>query len=225
MRRFVVAAVTVMGLVVGTARAAPEVAAAQPEKHVRGVVAAVEGDHLEIKVPGGKKTTVRLADDVRLSLASKSSLAGIGQGLFIGTTAVAQPDGTLRALEVHLFPESMRGAGEGHRPWDLKPGSSMTNATASQVESAKAAAPSSMTNATVSNLARSDSGLKVVLEYPEGEKTIFVPPSVPVVKLEPTDRAHLTVGAHVFAAGPLRSDGTVLVKRMVIGEGTLRPPM
>jgi len=207
------------------ARAQRSGGAPPPEQHVRGVVVSLQGDQLVLKVPGGKKVTVALAGDARISVASKAEAAAIGQGLFVGTTAVTQPDGTLRAVEVHLFPEAMRGAGEGHRPWDLKPGSSMTNATVSTVEAAKAPAGSSMTNGTVGAMAKGAGGLKLVLKYPTGEQTVLVPPGVPIVTLAPADRARLVAGAHVFAAGPRQPDGVVRVQRLVVGEGTLRPPM
>jgi hypothetical protein len=210
----------------GATRAQPQAGATPPpEQHVRGVVVSLQGDQLALKVPGGKKVTLKLADDARVSVASKADPAAIGQGLFVGTTAVAQPDGTLRAVEVHLFPEAMRGAGEGHRPWDLKPGSSMTNATVATVEAARAPAGSSMTNGTVGAMSKGAGGLKLVLKYPTGEQTVLVPPDVPIVKLTPADRARLVAGAHVFAAGPRQEDGVVKVQRVVGGEGSLRPPM
>ncbi len=220
------AALTSLALLAGAARAQQPAAPAPPERHVRGVVGMLAGDRLTLKLPGGRRTTVTLAPDVRVSVASKADLAAIGQGLFVGTTAVAQPDGSLRAVEVHLFPEAMRGAGEGHRPWDLQPGSTMTNATVSAVAPAAAAAPpSTMTNATVAAVGKAGAGLKLTLTYPSGAQTVLVPPGVPVVKLEPADRARLVAGAHVFAAGPQEADGSVLVKRMVVGLGGLRPPM
>ncbi len=213
-------------LLAGAARAAPPAAAPPPEQHVRGVIAALDGDRLEIKVPGGKRVQVELAADAHLTVAVPADLASVGPGLFVGTTAVAQPDGSLRALEVHLFPESMRGLGAGHRPWDLRPGSSMTNATVSAVQAAPAPpAGSSMTNATVTRAASTPAGLKLTLQDPSGQRTVLVPPGVPVVRLEPADRSRLVAGAHVFAAGPRQADGVVLVQRLVVGQGTLRPPM
>lgn len=226
MHRLTVAVAACLAVLAGPARAQQPAAPPPPERHVRGVVASLEGDKLVLKLPGGKRATLTLAADTRVSVASKADLASIGQGLFVGTTAVAQPDGTLRAVEVHLFPEAMRGAGEGHRPWDLKPGSTMTNATVSAAAPAAVAAPpSTMTNATVAAASKAGAGLKLTLTYPSGEQTVLVPPGVPVVKLEPADRTRVVAGAHVFAAGPLGADGTVQVKRMVVGQGGLRPPM
>jgi hypothetical protein len=225
MNRLAVLLGTAVLSTVGAARAEEPAAAPPPEQHLRGTVVGLKGHALELKEASGKKVTAELAEDVRVSVAQKADLSAIGQGLFVGTTAVAEKDGTLRAVEVHLFPESMRGTGEGHRPWDLKKGSTMTNATVSTMEETKAPAGSTMTNATVSQAAKTAAGLKLVLKYPTGEQTVLVPPGVPIVKLEPADRSKVVVGAHVFAAGPKQADGKVLVKRMVVGEGKLKPPM
>ena len=214
-----------LGLLASVATAQQPAASPPPEQHVRGVIVGFEGDALKVKSPGGKALTLKLADTTRVALASKAGLGSIGQGGFIGTTAVPLADGSLRAVEVHVFPEAMRGAGEGHRPWDLKPGSTMTNATVSAVEAAKGQPPSTMTNATVAKMAKAGSGLKLVLKYPAGEKTVFVSPTTPVVKLEPGDRSRLKPGAHVFAAYTRQPDGALLVLRVVVGEKGVRPPM
>src|SRR5205807_8710739 len=126
-----------------------------PER-VRGDVVSIADNTITVRSRGGETLTLKLADDARVSLAEKADLSDVRDGSFIGTTAVPQPDGTLRAIEVHVFPDSMRGTGEGHRPWDLQPGSTMTNAT---VSSAKGS--STMTNATVSKMA----GRKLTLKY------------------------------------------------------------
>ncbi len=194
-----------------------------PERHVRGDLVAVSGNVATVKSREGETIKLELADDVRISAASKADLASIDQNGFIGTTAVPQADGTLRALEVHVFPESMRGAGEGHRPWDLKPGSSMTNATISGVTGS--APTSTMTNANVANVSRGAGAMKLVLKYPQGEKTVVVPAGTPIVKLEPADRSLLVPGAHIFAAGSSKSDGTLIAQRMVVGAGGVVPPM
>src|ERR687887_575826 len=106
-----------------------------------------------------------LAGAARFSMAEKAALGDARDGPFFEPPAVPQPDGTLRAIEVHLFPDSMRGTGEGHRPWDLRPGSTMTNATVSGAAAAGSKSSSTMTNATVSNVA----GRKLTLKYSGGE--------------------------------------------------------
>jgi hypothetical protein len=202
--------------------------AAAKEEHVRGTIASVSGDTLTVKGSDGRAQTLKLQEKSKVSLASKASLDAIQQGGYVGVTAVEQSGGTLRAVEVHVFPESARGAGEGHRPWDLKPGSSMTNAMVSGVEASKekGSSGSSMTNATVSGAQGSSGGAKQLeLTYKDGKKTVIVPPNVPVVRLEPADRSALHPGAHVFAAGAKQPDGSLLVDRMVAGKDGTVPPM
>jgi hypothetical protein len=199
---------------------------AKPQQHVRGDVVAVAGDVLTVKTRGGQTLALKLPENVRVAVADKADLGSIASGTFIGTTAVAQKDGTLRAVEVHVFPESMRGTGEGHRPWDLKPGSTMTNATVSSVAgSGGKGSPSSMTNATVSNVGEAGGGKKLTLKYPDGEKTVVVPPGTPVVKLEPGDRSRLKPGAHLFAIVTQQPDGTILAERLTVGNEGVVPPM
>jgi len=190
-------------------------------EHVRGTITAVEGDTLTVKSREGKTVKVSLADNVRVAVAEKGKMSDVRDGAFIGTTAVPQSDGTLRAVEVHVFPDSMRGTGEGHRPWDLRPGSTMTNATVSKVDSSGGKAPSTMTNATVSKVA----GRELTLKYNGGEKTVVVPSNAAVVKLEPGDRSQLQPGVHVFAIASRQPDGTLRAERLTIGKNGLMPPM
>ncbi len=198
---------------------------ASPEEHVRGTVSSVSGDTVTVKAADGRSQKLQLAEATKVSTASRADLGAIAQGGFVGTTAVQAKDGTLRAVEVHVFPEAMRGAGEGHRPWDLKPGSSMTNATVSGMNAAGGGSASTMTNANVSGVSGAGGGKKLVLTYPGGEKTVLVPPGTPVVKLEPADRSAIAPGVHVFAAGPRQADGSVAVGRMVVGKDGVVPPM
>src|ERR1035437_6622125 len=102
-------------------------------QRIHGDVVALDGASLQIKSLEGESLTVKLTDDVRLTAVSRADLKAITEGSFVGATAVPQPDGTLKATEVHIFPESMRGTGEGHRPMDSQPGSTMTNATVARV--------------------------------------------------------------------------------------------
>lgn len=220
------ASIALAALAVAAAAQQPA-APAPPEEHVRGVIASVAGDTVTVKSPDGRaQTTLKVSDAARVSLASKGSLDAIRKDGFVGVTAVEGQGGTLRALEVHVFPEAMRGAGEGHRPWDLKPGSSMTNAMVSGVEGAKGGASgSTMTNATVSSAEGASGGKKLELTYKDGKKTVVVPPNVPVVVLEKADRSALKPGERVFAAGQKEADGTVIVQRMVVGKNGVVPPM
>ena len=194
---------------------------ATPE-HVRGQVVSVDGSTLAVKSGNGKTTKLTVADDVKVSLAEKGEMSDVKDGAFIGTTAVPGKDGTLRAIEVHVFPDSMRGTGEGHRPWDLRPGSTMTNATVSKMdESGGGKSASTMTNATVSKVV----GHKLSLTYKDGEQTVVVPSNAKVVKLEPGDRSQLKPGVHLFAIAAKQSDGSLRALRLTIGKDGLVPPM
>jgi len=196
---------------------------AQPE-HVRGEIVKADGNTLTVK-SHGKTVKLDLADDVKVAVAEKGEMSDVKDGTFIGTTAVEQKDGTLRAIEVHVFPDSMKGTGEGHRPWDLKPGSTMTNATVSGMDSSSGSSggksQSTMTNATVSKM----SGRKLTLKYKDGEKTVVVPANAKVVKLEKGDRSELKKGAHLFAIASKGADGSLRAERITVGKNGVVPPM
>ncbi len=214
-----------IGMFAGVA-AAQQPAAAPAQQHVRGDVVALEGQTLTVKSRGGETVTLKLADDTRVAVVSKADLASLRSGAFIGTTAVPQGAGMLRAVEVHVFPEAMRGTGEGHRPWDLEPGSTMTNATVAEVDAAGGKAPpSTMTNATVAEVAKAGAGRKLVLKYSSGEKTVLMPPGTPVVMIEPGDRSRLVPGAHLFAIASRQPDGSLRAERINVGKDGVVPPM
>jgi len=176
-----------------------------PPPRTRGVITAINGDMVMIKTRFGGPATLKITSDTGYVGATKSSLAEVKEGRFIGTAAVPGPNGTLKASEVTIFPESMRGAGEGHYGWDLGKSSSMTNGTIGTVTAA--------------------TKLSMTVSYKGGEKTLIVPDDVPVVDLEAGDRSLLQVGAHVVAFGPKSADGSVDAKRIVVGEKGAVPPM
>ena len=198
-------------------------------QRISGDVVAVSGHNLEMKSGTGQVVTVRLADNLRVSARSAADLGMIASGAYVGTTAVPQPDGTLLASEVHIFPESMRGTGEGHRPMDTVPGSTMTNATVTGVTTtAKGAARNTMTNATVANVANvatGGTGRRITLKYKDGEKIVVVGDAVPVVLVEPGDVAMLVPGAHVLVTASKQPDGTLTSDRISVGRNGLVPPM
>lgn len=179
--------------------------AAEPA-HVRGTIGAVDGHHVTIATNDGQSVTLTLGDDWKVGGVAAATLADIKPGSFIGTANVAGPDGS-EALEVVVFPEAMRGAGEGDRGWDLKPKSSMTNATVAQkVEGV--------------------SGPTVTLTYKGGEKKVTIPPSTPIVTLVAATEADVKPGVKVFAVGPLSPDGRMLTGgRLVVGQNGVAPPM
>src|SRR5215831_4875738 len=149
-----------------------------PVAKIAGDVVRVDGQNLELRSKDGKQLRVELSDHLRLSARSPAGVDAIKQQAYVGATAVPQPDGTLLASEVHVFPESMRGTAEGHRLLPPEPGnaaekSTMTNATVTGVTGNKSS--NTMTNATVSKLSPDDSSLTMTLTYAGGEKTVVVP--------------------------------------------------
>jgi len=196
-----------------------------PAQRIQGDIVSLEGRSLAVKTNAGSVVTVRLADNVRISARSAANLAAIVPGVFLGTTAVPRPDGTLSATEVHIFPESMRGTGEGHRPMDIQPGATMTNATVTSVATGHMKSTSTMTNATVADIATTGSERRIALKYKEGEKIVVVGNNVPVVMVEPGDLSLLTPGAHVLVTATKQLDGTLSSDRVSVGKNGLVPPI
>ena len=176
---------------------------------IRGKIAAVEKESLKVTTSAGD-VMVKLPDKVRIGGVETAKLSDIGAGNYVGTTAVKQSDGNLRALEVHIFPESARGTGEGHRPWDLQPGSTMTNANVEKVEKVAV---------------EKVQGELLTLKYKNGEQKVFVPPGTPVVKNVPADRSSLKPGTGVFIPAVRSEDGTLTATRITVGVGGIMPPM
>jgi hypothetical protein len=180
--------------------------AAGDSVRVRGVVVSLEGSKLLVRSKDGKDVAVSLIDGFAVLAVVKSSMADIKQGTFIGTAAVTQPDASLRSVEVVVFPEGMRGVGEGHYPWDLGPASSMTNAT-------------------VANAVQGVEGQSVTVTYKGGEKKITIPASVPVVALEPAARGDIAPGEAVFVPTEKQPDGTLVGGAVLFGKDGVIPPM
>ena len=176
---------------------------------VRGKISAVEKQALKVTTSAGE-VLVKLPDDVRIGGVEAAQLSDIAAGNYVGATAVKQGDGSLKALEVHIFPESSRGTGEGHRPWDLQPGSTMTNANVEKVE-----------QVAVEKI----QGQLLTLKYKDGEQKIFIPPGTPIVKNVPGDRSLLKPGTGVYVAAVRGEDGTLTATRITVGVGGIMPPM
>jgi hypothetical protein len=176
---------------------------------VRGKISAVDKQSLKVTTSAGD-VLVRLPDNVSIGGVETAKLSDISAGKFVGTTAVKQADGTLKALEVHIFPESARGTREGHRPWDLQPGSTMTNANVEKVQPL-----------TVEKV----QGQVLMLKYKGGEQKVFVPPGTPIVKNVSGDRSLLKVGTGVYIAAVRGDDGTLTATRIAAGVGGIMPPM
>jgi hypothetical protein len=178
-----------------------------PTQRIRGDVVAIDGFNLQVKSREGEALAIRLAENYTVTAVVKIDASAIKPGIFVGTASMPQPDGTFKSLEVLVLPESMRGSNEGHYPWDLKPGSMMTNATVADVSSAGAA------------------GQRLTLRYKDGEKNIVVPPDVPIVTFEPGDKSMVIPGAHVLLTATRQPDGSMTATRIAVGKNGLVPPM
>ena len=173
---------------------------------LRGTIDAVAADSLEVTLRGGNKVHVAVPASVRTTYVIPAKMSDIQPNSYIGTAAAPQPDGSLKALEVQVFPPSMRGVGEGHRPYDLEGGGS------------------TMTNGTIGTLVGTKDRVATV-KYGNEEKKVLIPDDVPVISYEPTDRAALKVGAKVIINGQRSADGTVTAASISIGKDGLTPPM
>ena len=182
--------------------------AQQPQMtRVRGTIEKVDGSVLTVKSRNGAELTVKLANGAPVRTVIRKSLADVKANSFVGITAMPQPDGTQKAVEIHIFPESMRGTGEGHRPWDLMPNSTMTNAN-------------------VDSAVKSVDGQKLVLKYKDGEKTFIVPANVEVVEFAPASAADLKPGEKIFVVAAKKlPDGTLEAPGITVGKDGVNPPM
>ncbi|WP_153075420.1 DUF5666 domain-containing protein [Paraburkholderia bonniea] len=172
---------------------------------VRGTITALAGDTLSVRTKAGKEVAVKLAADTAVRGVSLDKIENIKSGSYIGAASIPQADGTLKALEVHVFPPSLRGSGEGHRAWDLGKNSTMTNGTVGDL--------------VVSN------GRTITVKYPNGEKKIVVPADVPIVSLTLGDRSLLRPGTHVVLFAQKSADGSLVAKFISAGKDGIVPPM
>jgi len=185
---------------------ATSVCAQQPQR-VRGTLESVDGGVLTVKGNDGSTMKVKLADNAPVRAVVKASLSDIKPGSFIGVTGMPQPDGSQKAVEVHIFPEAMRGTGEGFRPWDLMPNSTMTNAT-------------------VDNQVANVDGQTLTLKYKDGVQKITVSPTAAIVTYAPATAADLKPGEKVFvAAAAKQPDGTLTAPNITVGRDGVSPPM
>jgi len=185
----------------------PLAIAQEPPVRVRGTIERVDGDVYIVKAArGGAELKVRLAENVMVVALIKASLTDIKQGSYVGVSGMPQPDGTQKALEVHIFPETMRGVGDGHRGWDLQPSSTMTNGNVEQTSA-------------------SSDGQVLMLKYKDGEKRIVVSPDTPIVIYVPGEKSELKPGTSIFIAAAVKqADGILQAPRVNVGRG-VAPPM
>ncbi|HKO07561.1 MAG TPA: hypothetical protein VJ487_07580 [Alphaproteobacteria bacterium] len=199
-RTVLLAAVVACLAVVAAAQTAP------PPVRIRGTIAALDDKSIAIATREGPTVTIALGEKFTVSAVKATDISEIKAGTFIGTAAEAGAGGMLQALEVVVFPESMRGTGEGHYDWDLKPGSTMTNAT-------------------VSAVVEGVSGRDLELAYKGGSTKVRVPANVPIVTIVPAERADLKAGLPAFAVASRGSDGTLTLLRINVGKYGVAPPM
>jgi hypothetical protein len=164
-----------------------------PTVRIRGTIEAVDGAMLSIKSREGTDMKVRMTDNVAVFGVAK--------------TALPEPDGTQKAVAVHIFPENQRGAAEGFRPWDQRPNSTMTNAT-------------------VATTVKGTDGQNILVKYKDGEKKVVVPPDTPIVTFVLGDKSELKAGAKIIIFGAVKKDdGTLEANRVNVGRDGITPPM
>lgn len=178
-----------------------------PTVRIRGTIEGVDGPLLMIKTREGTDLKVRMTDNVAVFGVAKTDLSEIKPGSYIGVSALPESDGTQRALAVHIFPENQRGAAEGFRPWDLKPNSTMTNAT-------------------VAETVKGTDGQNILVKYKDGEKKVVVPPGTPIVTFVVGDKSEVKPGARIIIFGAVKKDdGTLEANRVNVGRDGITPPM
>ena len=174
---------------------------------VRGEIVSLDGPMMTVKSIDGSDMKIRLADNVGVSGVVPFRIEEIKPNNYIGVSSIPQPDGTQRAIHVHVFPEALRGVAEGHFPWDNQPQSMMTNAT-------------------VAETVKGVDGQTITVKYKDGEKKIVVPKEAPIVTYVPGSVADLKSGAKIFIIAAVRQpDGTFTAARVNVGKDGLTPPM
>ena len=172
---------------------------------VRGEITGISADILKVHVNSGEDVVINLTKDTKVRAVTVANIEDIKPGSYIGSAAVPQEDGALKALEVHVFPPELAGSGDGHRPFDLVKGSSMTNGSVGDL--------------VVSN------GRVLTVNYKGGQQEILVPEDVPIVNLVPGDRSLLKVGVKIVTFVTQSADGTLTAQSIAAGKDGITPPM
>jgi len=181
--------------------------AQEAPRRVRGTIERIDGASLAVKTRDGSSLTIKLKENAGVVAIVSASLADIKPGTYVGIAAMPQPDGSQRALEVHIFPESMRGVGDGHRPWDLQ-------------------AQSTMTNGNVEQQVAGVEGQTLKLKYKDGEKSVSVPSQTQIVAFQPAAASDLKAGQKIFIAAAAKlPDGSYEAARIAFGKDGVTPPM
>jgi len=176
-----------------------------PPLRVRGAITSIDGDVMKVHTNRGDDLTVGLTKETQVRGVTLAKVSDIKPGSYVGTAAVPLPDGTLKALEVHVFPPALAGSGDGHRAFDLTPDSTMTNGS-------------------VGDLVTSN-GRTMTLNYKGGQKTIVVPDDVPIVNLVPGDRSLLKTGVKIVLSAQKGTDNNLTALSVSAGEDGITPPM
>ena len=179
-----------------------------PPVRIRGQIEKVAGDLLDVKARNGDVLKVKLVDPARVTALVKASLADVKVGKFIGVTAMPQADGSQKAIAVHIFLDAQKGVvPDRHGPWDLQPGSTMTNA---------------IVDTTVAGV----DGQTIIVKYKDGEKKVIVPPNTPIVAYAPGDKSELKPGAQIIIFGATKqADGSLTTPAINVGRDGVVPPM
>jgi len=194
-------------LAVMSVLAQPAQAQQPPTVRIRGTIESVDGPVLMIKSREGTDLKVKMTDDLKVIGIAKTSLSDIKPGSYIGVSAMPQPDGSQKAFAIHIFPEAMRGAAEGHRPWDQRPNSTMTNAT-------------------VAETVASADGQVIQVKYKDGEKKVVVPPDAAIVAFADGEKSEIKPGAKIIIFGAMKKDdGSLETNRIGVGRDGIAPPM
>ena len=194
-------------LAVMSVLAQPAQAQQPPTVRIRGTIESVDGPVLMIKSREGTDLKVKMTDDLKVIGIAKTSLSDIKPGSYIGVSAMPQPDGSQKAFAIHIFPEAMRGAAEGHRPWDQRPNSTMTNAT-------------------VAETVASVDGQVIQVKYKDGEKKVVVPPDAAIVTFADGEKSEIKPGAKIIIFGAMKKDdGSLETNRIGVGRDGIAPPM
>ena len=179
---------------------------ANPPVRIRGTIEKLDGEVLTVKSREGQQVTITLAPNVTVSYLVKKSLADIKAGDFVASTSTRGTDGKHHSLELRIFPEAMRGVGEGQYAWDLVPESTMTNATVSGITSAP-------------------QGQTLRVSYKGGESELAVGPDTPIFGYGTGDMSLLKPGAAIFIVAQKQADGSLTAARVTVEKDGVKPPM
>jgi hypothetical protein len=177
-----------------------------PPVRVRGTVEKLDGNKLTVKSRDGSDVDITLADNVGIVYLVKKSMADIKTGDYLASTGLKGTDGKIHAIEVRIFPEALRGAGEGQYPWDLKPDTVMTNATAGTIT-------------------KEADGNVVSVTYKGTTSDYIIDPTTPIFTYAQGDKSLLVPGAAVFVIAQKKDDGSLSTARLTAEKDGIKPPM